>query len=116
MSNTIDNRVVRAEFDNKEFSKGTQQTLKDIDSLKKGLNFDDSVKGLDNVSKATRGINLNPLAEGLDAVKYRFSTLGIVGMTIIQNLTNSMLQMARQGFAAFTEPIRTGLQERNNFV
>ncbi len=77
MSTTIDNRVVSLEFDNAQFEREARTTLNSLQKL------DDS-------------INYNGMQGNLQAIADRFSTLGIVGMTVTQNLTNTVLDGAKQ--------------------
>lgn len=72
---SIDERIVSMQFDNEQFEKNVGTTLKSLTTL------ENSVDGLNNVSTAG-------LANAIESLQDRFSNLGIVGMTVIQNLTN----------------------------
>ena len=71
---TIDKRVVELELDNSKFNKDVSQTESKIESLKKTLNFDD-------VSKS------------MEKFQAKFSTLDVVAMTVISNITSSVMNM-----------------------
>ena len=92
---TIDKRIVEMEFDNKQFEKGVSTTMGTLDKLDKKLRLSDGTKGLDGISKAANSINLSGIESGIEALNKRFSALGIVGMTIIKNLTEAALQMGK---------------------
>lgn len=111
MTNTVDNRVVELGFNNKEFEQGTQQSLKSIESLKKGLNFDESVKSIGNLSSAGKSFSLASMGESVQAVANRFSTFGIIGMTILQNLTNAAINYGKRMIQSFMQPMKMGFQE-----
>lgn len=113
MSNEIDNRTVQMDFENKKFESGVEESLKSIEDLKKGLDFTGSAKGLDEINTSAKGINLDGISAGVNALKERFSLMGIVGITIIQRLTNAVLDLAK-GFidvAVGAEAIRGGFAE-----
>lgn len=114
MSKTIDNRVVEMEFDNRQFERGIRQTLASLDKLKKGLTLDEATKGLENVSAA--GKNLNPsldnIAGGVDRISSRFSALGAVGFTVIQNLTTAAMNYARKISGMVLDPLVAGGKRR----
>jgi len=112
MSNTIDNRTVQMDFENKRFESGVQDSLKSIDALKKGLNFDGATKGLENIDSSSKKLNFGPISEGVSALANRFSIMGIVGITAIQNITNRLINMAEQLARTFViDPIKTGFEE-----
>ena len=93
MSSAVDTRVVQIQFDNKEFERNVQQTIDSLERLNKALEGG-SGKGLGNISDAINGADFSRISSGVDAIKDRFSTLGIVGMTVIQRLTNAGIDMA----------------------
>lgn len=101
MSRTIDERIVEMQFDNKQFEKNVQTSMNTLDKLKQSLQLDDAAKGFDKLNDAAKNIDLSGISEGVEALQRRFSTLGIVGMQVIQNLTNSAMNFASK-IASFT--------------
>ena len=83
MSNTIDNRVVQMEFENKNFESNANTSISTLDKLKQALKLDGAGGALNNAEKALGKLDLSSLSSGIDAVKDRFSLLGIIGMTAI---------------------------------
>lgn len=73
-NNTVDTRVVRMEFDNKQFEKNVKQTSKSLDNLKQNLDF----KGV---------------GDSIDKVKVKISALQIVATTFVVNLTNKLITL-----------------------
>lgn len=90
MSRTIDERVVSLEFDNSNFEKNVKTSMSTLDKLKAKLNFGGATAGLDELEKASKKFDVSPMENGLDAITKRFSTLGIVGMRVIENITDSI--------------------------
>ena len=96
MSKTIDEKVVEMRFDNKQFETNVKTSLSTLDKLKAKLNLTGASKGLEEVSKASKSISFSNMENSLAALEKRFSTTGIVGMTVIQNLTNAAMNFAKQ--------------------
>ena len=90
---SIDNRIVQMQFDNSQFEKETAKSLKTIENLKKSLMFDDAEKSLDSLQKAGDSFSLAKMAKGVEQLTDRFSTMGIIGMRVIQNLTDKAMAM-----------------------
>ena len=71
---TVDTRVVRMEFDNKQFEKNIKQTSKSLDNFKRDLDF----KGV---------------GDSLEKVKVKFSAMQVAATTFVVNLTNRLIQL-----------------------
>lgn len=71
---TVDTRVVRMEFDNKQFEKNIKQTSKSLDNLKQNLDF----KGV---------------GDSLEKVRVKISALQIAATTFVVNLTNRLIHL-----------------------
>ena len=109
---TTDNRVVEMQFNNKNFESNVKTTLNSLDSLKKGLNLESSAKSLSNLDKAGKSFSLDGIASGVEALSNKFSAMGIVGITVFQNLTNSALNAGKQIISALTvDPVKAGLDK-----
>lgn len=112
MSASIDQRVVEMRFDNQQFDKGVQSTLSWLDRLKQGLKLDGASKGLDSIQKKANGLNLSSLQNSIETISSRFTNLGIVGVTALQNITNAAIQTGTQMIKSLTiDPVMTGFNE-----
>lgn len=112
MSKSIDERVVRMEFDNKNFEANAKATMSTIDRLKEKLNFKGAAKGVSEIDNATKKINLNSLASGIDTISKRFTTLGIVGVTALQDISRQVVSTAKNLVDSLTvAPIMSGFRE-----
>ena len=112
VSNTIDKRVVSMEFDNARFEQNAKTSMNTLDKLKKSLDFDGISKGLKNVSKASENFSLKNISDNLDSLVNRFSTLGIVGMRTIENLTDTAFNYAKKVLGFVQTGIITGGKNR----
>ena len=89
MSN-IDERIVRMTFDNDMFERNVATSIKSLNDLKAAMNFDNATASLGNIEKTVSSVNFSKLEAGIDSITKRFSTLGIVGMTAVQDLTRAI--------------------------
>lgn len=109
MSNSVDERVVNMQFNNKQFESGISTSLSSIEKLKKGMDFDGATKSLSSLSDAGKKFSLAGIAEGVETIAGRFSTLGIIGVTALQNITNAAVNAGEQLLSSLTiEPIAEG--------
>lgn len=97
---SIDNRVVEMEFNNKQFESGIQESLKSLTSLEQGL-------------QATGNVDaLNALQQGVQGITDRFSTMGIIGMTALQEVTKSVINTTKQAASSVFGMVSTGGKQR----
>ena len=112
MSTTIDERVVEMRFDNKHFEKNVETTMSTLDKLKAKLNLSGASKGLENINSAANKVDMSGISKGVEAIQVKFSALQVVGMTVLQNLTNSAMAAGNKIMRALTiDPVKTGFQE-----
>ena len=88
MSNVVDERVVEMRFDNKQFESGVQTSMGTLQRLKDALNFNKSAQSLNQLTTAVNNANFSGISGALQAVQDRFSTMGIIGMTALQELAS----------------------------
>lgn len=107
-SNNVDERVVKMSFDNAQFEAGVKQTLTSLEELNQSLKFNNSLTGVQALSSAFNSFSLANITTQLDALTSRFSTLGIVGMTAIENITNKVLNFTTSKIQSTIGQISTG--------
>lgn len=108
MSRTIDERIVEMRFNNQQFERNAQTSISTLGKLKESLNLSGASKGLDDISKAAKNVQLDGIASGVDALQRRFSTLGIVGMRVIENITDSVTRLLAKPFSFLKSGIVEG--------
>lgn len=112
MSKSVEERIVEMRFDNQQFERNVQTTMGTLDRLKQSLKLDGATKGLEEVDKATKGINMSGLSSAVETVKSRFSALEVVAITALANITNSVVNAGKKLVESFTlEPIQQGFAE-----
>lgn len=109
---TIDDKVVAISFETKDFENGVKRVLDSMESLKKGLKLDDAGKGLDELSKHANRFSLSNISDNLQHIASRFSALGAIGFTVIQNLTNAAIKFGSQIAHKILDPIIQGGKQR----
>lgn len=108
MSNTIDEKVVEMRFDNKNFEQNVKTSLSTLDTLKQSLRMDGAEKGLENVDKTAKEISFEKIAAGVEALQQRFSAFGIVGMRVLENITDSVMNLANKLISFLTDSVVQG--------
>lgn len=110
MSRTIDERVVEMRFDNKQFEANAKESIGTLTKLREALNLStkNSAKSLEGLDKAAKSVSLEGIAAGVEALQKRFSTLGIVGMRVIENITDSMMNTLGRGINFVSDSIVSG--------
>lgn len=109
---SVDNRIVNLQFNNKSFESNVKDTQKTLAGLEKSLQLQDGTKGLDNVEKASRDFSMASVGDAIESIADRFSTLGIIGMTALQNLTNSAIDLGKRLVGAIYDPLVEGGKQR----
>lgn len=108
MSNVVDERVVILRFDNQQFEKATRESMSTLERLKKSTNFKESEKALSNLGNSVKSFNVGGMVKGVETLGKRFSTLGVAGMSVINNLTNAGLGFVKNVVTAIPNQIKTG--------
>src|SRR5574339_126296 len=112
MTTVIDHKIVEMAFQNSEFEKNVGTSLSTLDKLKRALNFDHAGKSFDNITASAQRVSMNPITEGVNALANRFSAMGIIGVGVLLNLTNSAIEAGKRiAKALVIDPIKTGLNE-----
>lgn len=109
---SVDNRVVEMKFDNKDFLSRVSETIKSLANLKKSLKMDDSTKSLNNLEKKLNGLDMSTLSNGVQTIASRFSTMGVIATTALQNIANAAINTGTQLVKSLTlESAMSGFQE-----
>lgn len=91
MSNTIDEKVVEMKFDNKNFETNVKTTMTSLDRLKEKLQLRGSEKSFQAIDSAAKSVSFDSLISNVEYLRKRFSVMGIAGMQVLQNLTNTVM-------------------------
>lgn len=106
---TIDNRVVRMEFENANFERNAKESMKTLEKLDKSLEFKNGKKSFKDVEEAAAACDFKPLMEAVDTVKVQFTALGSVANRVMQRITDSVLDTGKKMLKSLTiDPIMSG--------
>lgn len=108
MSRSIDERIVEMRFDNKQFEGGIKESLTSLSKLEEVLNKNISANSLEGINKAANNIDLSGISKGVELLSQRFSTLGIVGMRVIENITDGLMNGLSKAINQVTNSIVSG--------
>lgn len=98
---TIDDKVVKMSFDNKQFEAGVSESLKTIGKLKEALNFDEVEGSLKNIENAFNNLNLSGLADSVDFIASRFEPLGKIADVALSRIADKALDAGKKITDAF---------------
>ena len=91
MPNSIDERIVKMEFDNSRFEKNIHTSINSLEQLDKALELKDASKGFEEMEKAANSIDLSKLERAAEVIEKRFSTAGIAGAAVINRVVNGAI-------------------------
>lgn len=112
MSKVVDSRVVEMRFDNAQFERNVKTTMSTLDKLKEKLKFSGASKGLDDIEKSAKQVDMSGLGRGVDTIKMKFSAMEIIAMTALSNITTTAMQVGKSIADALTiDPIKDGFTE-----
>ena len=111
MSKEVDQKIVEMQFNNAEFEQKIAQSLVSLSKLKEATKIDEGGKGLEKLAASAKSIDLSSISQGIEELNSRFSGLGIVGMSVLQRITNAAIDMGHQLANAITMAPRDGWKE-----
>ena len=109
---SVDQRIVEMRINNQQFEKGAKESINTLDQLKKSLDLEGAEKNLKKLDKAGKEFSLEGMAKNIETISSKFTNLGIVGTTVLQNITNSAIRTGKQLVDALTlEAPKMGFSE-----
>lgn len=112
MSTTVDNRVVEMRFNNRQFEKNANESISTLGKLKKALKFDKTdYSALTDLQKSTKDFNLDSVTNAVDKVSDRFNAMGVVGMTVINRITNAAIDFGKKAMSSMTGGLSQGFDK-----
>lgn len=111
---SIDERIVRMEFDNAAFQRGVADTLRSLQMLNRGLQMPGATKGLANIgaAAASQAQSLKNVEASANSLASRFSNLGTIATGALMSIGARASEAATQMLNSFTfGPIMQGFRE-----
>ena len=95
-------------FDNAQFEKNCAQSMSTLDKLKSKINEMRTASSLKNLGDASKDLALEQMDKSLESINKKFSVLGVVGATVISELTKSAMEFAHKVTTAIPNIIKEG--------
>jgi hypothetical protein len=112
MSNTVDNRVVQMEFNNKDFEKNASKTIKTLDKLDDALKLKNGAKSFKDVEEAAAKVNFEPLKQAVEETKSKIDVLAMSANWAVKNVVDSLINMSKKLLKSVTiDPIAEGFSK-----
>lgn len=109
---SIDNRVVRMDFDNKKFEQDVKTTTTSLDRLKNSLKFEGATDGLKNIGQAIKDVTFDPITASIERVRQNVSVASVAIIASIMNITNRVVNAGIQmGKSLTVAPLMDGFKE-----
>ena len=106
---TVDDKVVAMSFESSKFESGVNSTINALTKLKASLTFSNAGKGLDQLSASANKVDLTHIANGVDAIKNKFSAMSVVALSVLANVVTKAVDAGARFVKSFTlDPIIAG--------
>lgn len=96
MPTSVDNRVVKMEFDNESFERKTKESMSTLDKLKESLNFDETGKALDKLSKSTKNFSMDNVSNAVSSAAGSFSVFETIATGVLLRLGAQITDFAER--------------------
>lgn len=112
MTESVDDRIVSMKFDNAVFEQKLSHTIQSLDKLRASLDFANSKRGLDDLSRAGNTFNMGNMGGVIDGISGKFLALSTVAVTALATITSHAISAGSRMLGAFTfTPITDGFRE-----
>lgn len=116
---SVDDKIIRMQFDNAQFERNLQQTLSSLQNLEKMLKMAGAKKGLEDINTTAKSINVNPLSQSISGIgtavsgiSSKFSAFGLMAVGALTRIGSSAVAAGASMLKSFTfEPITAGFGE-----
>lgn len=109
---SVDERIVRMQFDNSGFEAGATRAIGILDKLSEALKLDGAKTGLDGAKKAIEGFSMDPVSSSVDACASHFSAFEATVFGIFSSLGNRIFNFGENLVKNLTiKPLMDGFGE-----
>lgn len=91
MSESIDNRVVQMRFDNEQFERGIQTSIRSLKKLDDSMDFESGTKSFHQLEKTINETKFDKLLAGLDSIANKFTFIGQLGMRLKNEVIDKII-------------------------
>lgn len=93
---SVEDRIVRIEFDNSSFERKIQSTITSLGQLDKALKMENAQKGLTDVSAAAGKVDVSHISRGIEGVSKSFMALSTIAITALSGITSKAISVGTQ--------------------
>ena len=94
---SIDNRIVRMQFDNEDFERGVMQSMKTIDALNEKLQFKEADKGISALQVHLNNVDFSGMSNAIQHIEHSFTSMtGMVAQRIKTDIVDAVIDAAKK--------------------
>jgi len=93
---SVDDRIVRMEFDNAQFERKLNETITSLGKLEKALKFDGAKTGLADISDHVGRFHMGNMGTVIEGVSAKFLALSTIAITALANITSKAISTGIQ--------------------
>lgn len=105
---SVDNRIVKLQFDNKQFEQGVSQSMSTLDKLEEKLQFKKSAKGFQTLQNAADSVGFDRLVAGIESINKKLSATGVLAAKFVNNIADSIASGVKKIEQASLGQIKSG--------
>lgn len=88
---SIEDKIVSIKFDNAGFEQKISETMSSLDRLTSKLSVMGAGNGFSGIQSAANNVNFASISSGIDNISSKFSAMGAIGFSAIQQITQGLL-------------------------
>lgn len=106
---TVDNRVVRMQFDNAQFEQGITKSMKTLDEFDEKLKFKEASKGISDLQASLDSVSFSTLVTGVERLSSTFTSItGMIKKRIKEDIVDTTINAVKHLEQATIGQIKAG--------
>ena len=94
---SVDNRIVRMQFDNAQFERGVMQSMRTLDELNEKLQFKEAGKGISALQVHLNNVDFSGIQNAIEHINYSFTSMtGMVAQRIKTDIVDTVVDAAKR--------------------
>lgn len=94
---SIDNRIVRMQFDNDQFERGVMQSMRTLDELNEKLQFKEAGKGISALQVHLNNVDFSGIQNAVQHINHSFTSMtGMVAQRIKEDIVDNVINAAKR--------------------
>ena len=94
---TVDNRIVRMQFDNEQFERGVMQSMRTLDELNEKLQFKEAGKGISALQVHLNNVDFSGIQNAVQHINHSFTSMtGMVAQRIKEDIVDNVINAAKR--------------------